>query len=303
MSDSVSGDQLYTPGDNTDGAGFVDVVVPAGTYDFDICPQFADQLVATTLVSQVVTGNVFLGTLQLANGVVLSGNVKDTGGTPQAGIDLDMKVSGTGAKITLCGDNTDSAGNYAVVVPTGTFDLEFEPPAGSPFCATTVFNVSIAGNTTQNATLGQGATVYCTSKPSSVPGCVPSILAPCTASLSGGSGSANVLCGPVPGGSQPGILVYTTNGPAASPVSSGFGFLCITTGAGFFRVVPPAVPGGSNGTCSGSYTFDFGTYLAGPNGDAALVPGASIDTQAWYRDPTNPGSANFSNAAGFTLVP
>ncbi|HEX9749578.1 MAG TPA: DMT family transporter, partial [Methylomirabilota bacterium] len=48
-----------------------------------------------------------------------------------------------------------------------------------------------------------------------------------TASLSGGPGSFDVLCGPVPGGSQPGIMAYTTNGPAATPASTPYGFLCV----------------------------------------------------------------------------
>lgn len=301
--DTLTGDKLFTPGDNTDGAGFVDFVVPAGTYDVEFCPQFADLLVGKTLLAQVVATNKFLGTVLLDAGVVLSGKVLDFQGQAHAGVDVDMKVSSTGAKVTLCGDNTDASGNYQVVVPTGTFDVKFTPPPTLGLGTQTIAGVVIAGNTVLNGTLPGCVVIYCTAKPSSILGCTPSIMAPCQASLGGGPGSANVTCGPVPGGPQPGLILYTTQGPAAAPAQGPFGFLCITAGPGLFRVLPPGLPGGAAGTCTGSYVLDFGAYLAGPNPDTNLVPGASIDMQVWYRDPPNPAAANFSNAARFTLIP
>ena len=184
--DSATNVKLFTPGDNTDSAGFVDVVVPVGTYDFEVCPIFANQLVATTLSDQVVAGTTLLGTISLANGVVLSGTVTDGGGIPQTGIDVDVSDSATGIEVTLCADNTDGNGNYAVVVPLGTFDVEFDPPLGHPACTQVVLGVVVNGNTTVNATLPQSPIVYCTSKASSVPGCIPSISAPsCSASPDG----------------------------------------------------------------------------------------------------------------------
>ena len=301
--DSVSGFKLFTPGDNTDAAGFVDVVVPAGTYDVEIGPQFADKLVATTLLAQVVTANKFLGTVLLQSGVVLSGNVKDSNGIPHALVDVDMKNSVTLAKVTLVGDNTDANGNYAVVVPTGTFDVKFTPPHTLPLGTQTIPSVVITGDKTLNGTLPACVLVYCTAKPSSVPGCVPSIVPPCTASLTAGTGSADIYCGPVPGGNSPAILIYTTKGAAATPIQNSFGYLCIKTGTGFFRVGPPRFPGGAAGTCTGTYVFDFGAFLAGPHPDPNLVPGASVDVQAWYRDTLGPGGANLSNAARFVLAP
>ncbi len=301
--DSASGFKLFTPGDHTDSAGFVDVVVPGGTYDVEFCPVFNDKLVATTLLAQTVSANKFLGTTLLANGVVLSGQVKDSNGNAYAKVDVDMKFTATQAKVTLCNDNTDTNGNYAVVVPTGTFDVKFTPPVYLPLGSQTIPSVSIQGDKTLNGTLPACVFVYCTSKASSVPNCTPHIVPPCTASLTAGAGSANIRCLPVPGGSAPGILVYTTNGAAATPIQNGFGFLCIKTGPGFFRVPTAKLPGGAATTCTGAYVFDFGAYLAGPNPDANLVPGASVDVQAWYRDTPNPGGANLSDAARFVLVP
>jgi hypothetical protein len=301
--DSLTGDKIYTPSDNTDSAGFVDVVVAAGTYDFEVGPQFADRLVSTTLLSQTVSANTFLGTILLQPGVVLSGTIQDYLGNVYKDIDVDLRDSATQAKVTLTGDNTDETGFYAVVVPTGIFDVEFEPPLGLPLGSQTIPNVTITGDTTLDGTLPPCVFVYCTAKPSSIPGCVPALQPPCTASLSGGPGSADIVCGPVPGGSNPAILVYTTQGAAASPAQTPFGFLCIQTGAGFFRVGPPRFPGGSPGTCSGSYTFDFGAFLASGPKDPNLVAGATVDVQIWYRDPANVGFANLSEAGRFQLEP
>ena len=35
----------------------------------------------------------------------------------------------------------------------------------------------------------------------------------------------------------------------------------------------------------------------------ALVAGASVDLQAWYRDPPNPGGANLTEAGHFSICP
>ena len=304
VNDTLTGKKLFTPGDNTDANGFVDFVVPAGTFDIEICPVFANLLVAKTLLATPISSNTFLGTILLDPGVVLSGTVLDFQGQPHAQVDVDLKFTATGVKVTLCDDNTNAAGQYQVVVPTGTFDVKFTPPPTLGLGTQTIPGVVVAGNTVLNGTLPDCGTItYCTAKPTSIPGCVPAIQVPCTASLTGGAGSANVHCGPVPGGPQPGLMIYTTNGAAVSPASTPFGFLCIQGGAGFFRVPLPALAGGSAGSCSGSYSLDFGAYLVGPNTDTNLVAGATIDTQVWYRDPPNAGGANFSNAGRFTLVP
>ena len=146
---------------------------------------------------------------------------------------------------------------------------------------------------------------YCASLPASLPNCVPDIgAATDTASVGGGAGSYDVTVGPVPGGgAEPAILVYTTNGPQAVATTNPYGFLCITPGAGFFRVKPAIFATGTSGNCDGLYTWDFGGYLATQTLDPALVAGATVDMQGWYRDTGNPGTANLSNAMTFFLIP
>ncbi len=151
--DAATGNQLFTSSDSTDSAGFVDVVVAAGTYDVEICPQFSNKLVATTLFGKVVSGNTFLGTVFLAGGVVLSGNVQAFNGQKYAKVDLDLEFSSTGAEVTLCGDNTDANGNYAVAVPTGTFDVEFTPLYAHPLGTQFINGVVVSADKTLNGVL------------------------------------------------------------------------------------------------------------------------------------------------------
>jgi YVTN family beta-propeller protein len=146
-----------------------------------------------------------------------------------------------------------------------------------------------------------GATVYCTSKPSSLPACVPTIGLTGTPSVSAGTGQCFLTCGLVPGGANPGIYFYSTNGPLAVPTSGPFGFLCIQ--GPVTRILPAVSSGGTPGICNGSYSRDFIDFYLTQTADPNLVIGASVDAQAWYRDPPNPAGANFSNAVGFTVLP
>jgi hypothetical protein len=151
--DSASGERLFTPGDNTDSAGFVDVVVPAGTFDVRFEAPFALQLVGLELDDRAVAGSTFLGTQYLANGVVLSGTVAGFDGSVHGGVDVDVKSSATGVGVYLGHDNTNASGAYQVIVPTGTFDVTFSPPLAIPFGAVTYPGVAISANKVQNGTL------------------------------------------------------------------------------------------------------------------------------------------------------
>jgi hypothetical protein len=163
-----------------------------------------------------------------------------------------------------------------------------------------------SGNSGLSATLAftsgacSGATAtYCTSKPSSLAGCTPTIGFSGAPSLSAGSGFV-VSAGPAPGGNN-GLFLYTTQGAAAVPANLPFGFLCIQS-PGFFRFAAQ-LGGGTPGLCNGQYSVDFNTYAATQVIDPLLVAGASVDLQCWYRDPPNPGAANLTNAGSFVLCP
>lgn len=154
--DSLSGDKLYTPGDNTDSVGDFEVVVPAGTYDIEVCPPSATLLIAKEVRDVLVAADEDIGQVVLATGVVLSGTIRDHLGLPVQGADVDVRSTFTGAAVVVCNDNSNAAGAYAVIVPNGTFDVTFSPPVG--ICASGLLpdvnpGVVVSGNTVQDGVL------------------------------------------------------------------------------------------------------------------------------------------------------
>jgi hypothetical protein len=152
--DIVTGIKRFTPTDNTDANGFVDVVVPAGSYEINLCAPVSQRLVSTIVSPVAVNADTNLGVVQMAGGVVLSGTVTAAnGGATIAGTDLDLFFSATGLSSATCNDNTDANGNYAVVAPLGTFDVIFSPDYDTLYGSTTKLSVTITGDLTLDAVL------------------------------------------------------------------------------------------------------------------------------------------------------
>ncbi len=151
--DSVTGDKLYTPGDNTDNNGYVDFVVPAGTYDIEVGPLLQDRLVTKEVLGLAVSSDTSLGIVKLEAGAVLSGNITSVAGSGLFKVDLDLRDPITQASIPVTQDNTDAQGNYAVVVPFANLDLIFTPNYSIPHATELVPGVLVVGDTTIDATL------------------------------------------------------------------------------------------------------------------------------------------------------
>ena len=60
---------------------------------------------------------------------------------------------------------------------------------------------------------------------------------------------------------------------------------------------------GAFGVCTGLYSIDLNLHIATQTSDPALVAGATVDLQCWYRDPPNVGAANFTSAVGVVVCP
>jgi hypothetical protein len=164
-------------------------------------------------------------------------------------------------------------------------------------------NVGLSAAASFTATDGgcNGSVVfYCTSKASSIPGCLPSLALDGVPSASAPAG-CTVSVVDVPGGNL-GLFLYTTGGAAATPLQTPFGFLCIQSGPGLVRFGAQS-GGGTGGVCNGGYAIDFNQYMDIQIVDPSLVAGASVDLQCWYRDPPNPGQANFTSAIRFVICP
>jgi hypothetical protein len=141
---------------------------------------------------------------------------------------------------------------------------------------------------------GCTGTIYCGAKPSSI-GCVPAIASSGTSSLS--SPLPMILSATqVPSGKS-GLLLYGTNGPDAMPFQGGT--LCALAP---LQRTPLQWSGGNPPPedCSGSFALDFKAYaLSGV--DPALVAGASVNAQYWFRDGGDPHGSGLSDAVAFML--
>lgn len=63
-----------------------------------------------------------------AMGGVLTGQVKNPNNVGVANVKVDFYETATGTQIVVAGNLTDAGGNYGVLVPNGTYDVEFVTP-------------------------------------------------------------------------------------------------------------------------------------------------------------------------------
>lgn len=293
--DALTGAKLLTPGDNANAAGFVDVVVPAGTFDVEIAAPFANKLVGQTVAGVAVAGNTSLGVIQLQAGQILQGTVKNGSNLPLAGVDVDVFVSSTGLQVTLSNDNTSATGAYAVIVPSNTtIDVDFEPPYSLPYGSQTVLGVPVTTVTkVQNGVLP------------SLPFHVPY-----GAGLAGSGGFVPVLgsSGGAPrfgnpdwalelsqalGGSTSVMLVGF--GPASLPFKQGTVLVDLFGGPGLMIFLPVFGTPGAAG--AGFFT------LPAPVPEEPLYAGLTWYSQFLVQDPGAPAGWAMTNGVSVTWLP
>jgi hypothetical protein len=137
---------------------------------------------------------------------------------------------------------------------------------------------------------GELGAASCTS-PSTPPDCAPALNVPDGPLMKGAGGTALVTATPVPGGaSRAGFLAYSVDGLLDMPFRSASGSMCLREphSARSF----PALPGGTEGACDGSYTWDLQAIV---NATPDIAPGDTLYLQAWYRNPRTSNAASFSS--------
>ncbi len=176
-----------------------------------------------------------------------------------------------------------SAGAFAQVYDTGNPLGSINEPGD--------FLWQVEGSSSGGGPTFQPPGSFCTSKTSSL-GCTPVLSSPSAFVEKSGAPATTAIATPVPGGAGlPGLLIYSKTQPSA-PISTAFGFLCVS---GFSRAGAfPATPGGTPGTCSGTYSWNLAAIAAGTG---TIAVGDVLRIQAWYRDPgfPPPGNANLTN--------
>lgn len=130
--DECTGERVPTAHDNTDASGNYTVIVPAGTYTFNFDPPECLGVEAARSPGQVVNGARNIGTEQLKPAVPVSGVVVNHNGVPVANAKVKFyDATSVGAlRQAATGDRTDATGAFRILVPTGIYGINFEPPAG-----------------------------------------------------------------------------------------------------------------------------------------------------------------------------
>lgn len=146
--------RLTTPNDNTDNNGDYQVVVPIGIYNITVEPVVTDRLVAKRIFSIPVNHDTVVD-FNLQAGLSLSGTVTGPGGAVN-GCDIDVIDTVTLAKLVTPGDRTDAAGFYEVIVPSGNFEMHFQPPVSSNLASLIKTGVHVGQDTVVNATVQSG---------------------------------------------------------------------------------------------------------------------------------------------------
>lgn len=137
--------------------------------------------------------------------------------------------------------------------------------------------------------------VYCTAKTASA-GCVPSIGWSGTPSTSS-AGPFDVTATQVVS-QKFGILIY---GKLYNDAPFLGGTLCI--GSPILRTDLQSSGGSTSGAdCTGSFSFDFNAHIDSGD-DPALVAGAWVWSQYWYRDPLGSAGTGLSDALRFLIAP
>ena len=121
VEDQYTGVKLITPNDLTDAAGIFTVVVPAGVFRVSFKPAVGVLLVARQIEFVAIGSNFNAGIVTLQPGLQLSGTVLGVGGVPVVGADIDVDATLGPARIYTPFDSTNASGQYAVVVPPGSY--------------------------------------------------------------------------------------------------------------------------------------------------------------------------------------
>jgi hypothetical protein len=153
--DAVLGSlRMFTPYDTTSATGAYAVVVPPGTYVISSDGGPNPTWVAGALAPLVVgTSPVVAPTINLQQGVVLSGVLNGWNGLPETQAFVKVAHASTGANVIVPENTTSATGAYAVAVPPGTYDVTFTPKNLSLSRTKTFTNVVVNGPTTFGPTL------------------------------------------------------------------------------------------------------------------------------------------------------
>lgn len=127
--------------------GYFAVVVPAGTYDIALMPPAGSGLAPRELLDIAVLGTSNAGVIALQAGHLLQGHVVDALGAPVMSVDTQTIDATTGATLFTPSDNTNLLGDFSVVVPAGTYQIQLRPARATLLVPRAIDGVVVSGAT------------------------------------------------------------------------------------------------------------------------------------------------------------
>ncbi len=160
IEDARTGERIATSNDETDLRGIFRVIAPPGLLHVSFSPPKGSTYIGQEVFNVRVNGNTNMGTVALTKGLVLSGTVLGPSSTAVVNADIDVRTSPGRVSVFIPHDNTDSSGNFSVIVPAGTYELTVEPRPGSNLVGARRKSVAVAANTKLTTiTLAAGVTL------------------------------------------------------------------------------------------------------------------------------------------------
>ncbi len=160
-------------------------------------------------------------------------------------------------------------------------------------------NVGVSSTKSFTST-APGPVTYCTTSTTSS-GCNPAIGFIGTPSISASSGFTITVASVE--GQRAGLTFYGVSGRASSVWSPGStSTLCVKSPV---QRMGTQNSGGTFGTCTGSFSEDWLSYLTSNPGSLGqpFLAGATVNSQAWFRDPAAPGTTNLSGGLEWVTAP
>ena len=128
--------------DATDSGGDYEVGVPGGIVDVIFRSPEGNGLASTIIRNVNITDDTDLNAL-LPAGIVLSGRVRQPGGSGVANVDFDIESIATGLEVPVFDDDTDAFGDYTLVLPAGSYKLDVNPGRGVRLVAQVLASVQV----------------------------------------------------------------------------------------------------------------------------------------------------------------
>jgi len=156
--DAVTGQRIYTPGDNTDPDGFYNVCVLPGICHISYAPYPNSNLLGHQIFNvDLSDGSSIELNVTLGFGEIISGVVKDPMNNPVGGVDIDAGRLSTGERIYTPNDNSDSlTGEFWIVVPPDFYRLRFEPSPGTRWIGLQLDSLDARSDTAFDVILEEG---------------------------------------------------------------------------------------------------------------------------------------------------